>query len=241
MDKYVKKGLGVYKIFLKNKIASSVMMFFSGVMMFMAAINGNGNDTWSLPALITSIGVLLSLWGVFRLGYMKAHYDLIPKMDAERRKAGLKGLGMQVLEMLLYLAAAGVGVFLLSNPKFTDKALNLMSGGFTILNGVFGAIYVYKHKEDIDFMWKFRVFLTIGEFVLGILFIVMSDSIGVGWYVVMGALTTVAGLIEVVTSFTHENIDLTIEDGKKIVNIIKDGENPRIKRITDEELEQPEE
>ena len=57
----------------------------------------------------------------------------------------------------------------------------------------------------------------------------------------MGALTTVAGLIEVVTSFTHENIDLTIEDGKKIVNIIKDGENPRVKRITDEELEQPEE
>ena len=43
------------------------------------------------------------------------------------------------------------------------------------------------------------------------------------------------------TSFTHENIDLTIEDGKKIVNIIKDGENSRVKRTTDEELEQPEE
>ena len=156
---------------------------------------------------------------------MKAHYDLIPKVDAEKRKAGLKGLGMQVLEMMLYLAVAGLGVFLLSNPKFTDKALNLMSGGFTILNGVFGAIYVYKHSEDKDFWWKFRACLTIAEFALGVVFIAMSDSIGVGWYVVMGALTTVAGLIEVVTALTHENIDSTIEDGKKILSMIKDGEN----------------
>lgn len=220
MDKYVKRGIGVYKIFLKNKIASSVMMFVSGIMMFIAAVNGNGNDTWSLPALITSIGTLLSLWAVFRLGYMKAHYDLVPKTDSEKRKAGLKQIGMQIIEALLYMAVAGLGVFLLSNPKFTDKALNLMSGGFTILNGVFGAIYVYKHREEVDYAWKFRVGLTIGEFVLGILFIVMSDSIGIGWYVVMGALTTVAGVIEVVSAFTHENIDSTIEDGKKIVDIV---------------------
>jgi uncharacterized membrane protein HdeD (DUF308 family) len=230
--------LGVYKIFLKNKIASSVMMFVSGVMMFIAAVNGNGNDTWSLPALITSIGSLLSLWGVFRLGYMKAHYDLIPKTDEEKRKQGLKGLGMQILETLLYMAVAGLGVFLLSNPSLTDKALNLMSGGFTILNGVFGAIYVYKHSEDKDFWWKFRACLTIAEFALGIVFIIMSDSIGVGWYVVMGALTTVAGVIEVVTALTHENIDSTIEDGKRIVSIIKNNDdNVKIEGKTESESE----
>lgn len=223
----MKKGFGVYKIFLKNKIASSVMMFVSGIMMFVAAVNGKGNDTWSLPALITAIGVLLCLWGVFRLGYMKAHFDVIPKTEEQKRKTGLKSLGMQALEILLYVAVAGLGVFLLSNPSLTDKALNLMSGGFTILNGVFGAIYVYKHSDDRDFGWKFRAFLTIAEFALGVIFIVMSDSIGVGWYVVMGALTTVAGLIEVVTAFTQENIDSTIEDGKRIVGIITDSEGEK--------------
>ena len=107
----MKKGLGVYKIFLKNKIASSVMMFVSGIMMFIAAVNGNGNDTWSLPALITTIGVLLSLWGAFRLGYMKAHFDMVPKTEEQKRKLGLKSLGMQALETLLYMAVAGLGVF----------------------------------------------------------------------------------------------------------------------------------
>ena len=226
MDKYVKRGFGAYKIFLKNKLASSVMMFVSGIMMFIGAVNGNGNDTKSLPMLITSIGVVLTLYAVFRLGYIKAHFDTIAKENATERREGWKVMALQCLEILLYMAVAGVGVFLLSNEQFTDKVLNLMSGGFTTLNGVLGAIGLYKSRdEEMDFRRKLRIGLTIVEFVLGPLFILMSDSIGVGWYVVMGALTTVAGLIEVVSALTPETIGSTIEDGKKIVNIIKDGES----------------
>ena len=62
MNKLVKRGFSAYKIFLKNKIASSIMMLFAGVMMFIAALNGKGNDTKSLPILITSLGTILSLW-----------------------------------------------------------------------------------------------------------------------------------------------------------------------------------
>lgn len=223
MDKYVKRGIGAYKVFLKNKLASSIMMFISGIMMFLGAMNGNGNDTKSLPLLITSIGVGLTLYAVFRLGYIKAHFDTIAKENTEERKTGLKVILMQILETLLYMVVAGVGVFLLSNEQFTDKVLNLMSGGFTTLNGILGAINAYKKKDDIDFRWKFMVGLTVVELIIGPLFIFMSDSIGVGWYIVMGAITTVAGIIEVVSALTHENIDSTIEDGKKIVSIIKDG------------------
>ena len=226
MDKYVKRGFGAYKIFLKNKLASSVMMFMSGIMMFIGAMNGNGNDTKSLPILITTIGVLLTLYATFRLGYIKARFDMVPKEDSVERNAGLNVILMQCLEILLYMVVAGVGVFLLSNEQFTDKVLNLMSGGFTTLNGVLGAIGLYKSRgeEEMDFKRKLRIGLTVVELILGPVFIFMSDSIGVGWYVVMGALTTVAGLIEVVTALTHENIDSTIEDGKKIVSMIKDGE-----------------
>ena len=219
----MKRGLGAYKIFLKNKLASSIMMFMSGIMMFIGAVNGNGNDTRSLPMLITSIGVILTLYAVFRLGYIKAHFDTIPKEDSPQRNAGLKVILMQCLETLLYMAVAGVGVFLLSNQQFTDKVLNLMSGGFTTLNGVLGMIGLYKKRYEIDSWWKFRFGLSVVELVLGVIFIVMSDSIGVGWYVIMGALTTLAGIIEVVTALTHGEIDSTIEDGKKIVSIIKDG------------------
>ena len=226
MDKYLKKGFSIYKIFLKNKIASSIMMLISGVMMFLAAVNGHGNDTKSLPILITSLGVALTLWSTFQLGYMKARFDSIPDSDAIRKQLELRSLLLQIVEILVCVAVAGLGIFLLSNEQFTDKALNLMSGGFTILNGVFGVVYIYKKRDNIDFRWKFRVGLTLAEFVLGILFIIMSDSISVGWYVVMGALTAVAGTLEVISAMTHENIESTIDDGKKIVNMIKnDDEN----------------
>ena len=62
MDKYVKRGLGAYIIFLKNKVASSLLMLFSGIMMFIAALNGKGNDTKSLPTLITVVGAALTLY-----------------------------------------------------------------------------------------------------------------------------------------------------------------------------------
>ena len=225
MDELVKRGLSAYKIFLKNKIASSVMMFISGIMMLIAAINGKGNDTKSLPTLITSIGVILSLYGAFRLGYIKSHFDELKKTTSAESSNELKAIIFQVGETLIYMAVAGVGVFLLSNEDLTDKALNLMTGGFTTLNGVLGAINAYKKRDDKDFRWKMLLFLTVLELVMGLFFIFASDSIAVFWYIVMGALTTVAGVIEVVSAINHGQLDSTIDDGKKILTIIKNGDS----------------
>ena len=123
------------------------------------------------------------------------------------------------------MAVAGVGVFLLSNEDLTDKALNLMTGGFTTLNGVLGAINAYKKRDNKDFRWKVLLFLTVLELVIGLFFIFASDSIAVFWYIVMGALTTVAGVIEVVSAINHGQLDSTIDDGKKILTIIKNGDS----------------
>ena len=225
MDELVKRGLSAYKIFLKNKIASSVMMFISGIMMLIAAINGKGNDTKSLPTLITSIGVILSLYGAFRLGYIKSHFDELKKTTSAESSNELKAIIFQVGETLIYMTVAGVGVFLLSNEDLTDKALNLMTGGFTTLNGVLGAINAYKKRDDKDFRWKMLLFLTVLELVMGLFFIFASDSIAVFWYIVMGALTTVAGVIEIVSAINHGQLDSTIDDGKKILTIIKNGDS----------------
>lgn len=223
MNELVKRGFGVYKIFLKNRIASSVMMLFSGFMMFVAALNGYGNDTKSLPVLITSIGVILTLWSTFKLGYLKATLDRIAKENQVERKAEIKVIVLHIAESLIYIVVAGVGVFLLSNEWFTNKALNLMTGGFTTLNGVLGAINAVKKRDEIDFRYKLLLVLTIIELVIGPFFIFASDSIDTIWYVVMGAVTTVAGIIEVISAMNHDNIESTIDDGKKIVQIIKDG------------------
>ena len=224
MNKLVKRGFGVYKVFLKNKLASSIMMLFSGVMMFIAAINGHGNDTKSLPVLITSVGVILTLWTIYRFGYMKANYDRIEENKDEERKAGAKVLLAQMGEALVYAAVAAVGVFLLSNENVVDKVLNLMAGFFTTLNGVLGLINAYKKRENKDFHWKMLLVLTIVELLIGPFFIICSDSIEIGWYIVMGIITTIAGSIEVISALTRENLKCTLDDGKKIVKIIKDDE-----------------
>ena len=224
MNKLVKRGFGVYKIFLKNKLVSSIMMLFSGVMMFIAAINGHGNDTKSLPVLITSVGVILTLWTIYRFGYMKANYDRIEENKDEERKAGLKVLLAQMGEALVYAAVAAVGVFLLLNENVVDKVLNLMAGFFTTLNGVLGLINAYKKRENKDFHWKMLLVLTIVELLIGPFFIICSDSIEIGWYIVMGIITTIAGSIEVISALTRENLKCTLDDGKKIVKIIKDDE-----------------
>ena len=138
---------------------------------------------------------------------------------------------MQVVEALLYAVLTGVGVFLLSNEGFTNKVLNLMAGGFTTLNGVLGAIKAYKNREDIDFRWKLLLALTVLELAIGIYFIVASDSIGIVMYVVMGAITTVAGTIEVISALTTENIQCTLDDGKKIARIIKDGDSDEEQKL----------
>lgn len=222
MNSFVKSGISVYRIFLKNKLASSVMMFFSGIMMFIAAMNGYGNDTKSLPILITVVGSLLTIWSIYRFGYIKSNFDEEKKHGIERGDFETKMLFLQFGETLIYFIVAGVGVFLLLNDGFMDKALNLMTGGFTTLNGVTGAIKVYKKREEIDFRWKMMLVLAALELVLGAFFIFGSDSIGIGWYVVMGLLTTVAGFIEVVSVLTEEGLKTTLDDGKKIVEIIKD-------------------
>ena len=68
MNELVKRGFSAYKIFLKNKLVASIMMLFSGVMMFIAALQGKGNDVYSLPILITTLGTTLaSLSRVFSI------------------------------------------------------------------------------------------------------------------------------------------------------------------------------
>lgn len=226
MNRLVKKGFSAYKIFLKNKIASSIMMLFSGIMMFIAALNGKGNDTKSLPILITTIGIILAVWAIYRLGYIKANYDRSFRDNREEKIAGRKVILSQFVETLIYAMIVGAGVFLLSNEGLTNKVLNLMAGGFTTLNGVLGAISEYKNRENKDFRWKFMLVLMIFELIVGPYFIIVSDSIDIPGYIIMGVLTMVAGLIEVISALTRDNIKGTINDGKEIVRIMKDGEKP---------------
>ena len=220
MNRYVRRGLSAYKIFLKNKLVASVMMLMSGIMMFIAALQGKGNDTYSLPILITTLGTILTLWAVYRLGYLKANYDKLKHTETEIKKRAILS---QLVEILVYMIVAGLGVFLLSNQQFTDKVLNLMAGFFTTLNGVFNIITLYKNREAKDFQWKFRIVLMIFELILGPFFIINSDGLDVGWYIVMGALTTVAGIVEIITATTKENLKGTLNDGKDIVHIMKTG------------------
>lgn len=219
MNKLVVSGFNIWKIFIKNKIASSIMMFVGGVMMLFGAINGHGNDTKSLPALITSIGILLSFWSFYRIGYIKSNYDKLK--DRQEKIAERQAFFSQIFEALIYVLVVALGFFLLINEGFTNKALNLMSGFFSILNGVFGTIYVFKNRENKSLWWKFRIILTLIEFALGAYFIFASDSIEIGWYIVMGSLTTVAGAIEVFSSLNAEQIRNTVNDGKEIVRIVK--------------------
>lgn len=223
MNKVVKRGLSVWKIFLKNKLASSIMMLFSGVMMFIAALNGKGNDTKSLPILITLVGAVLTLYATYRIGYIKSNLDKIDKGSRDERHICAKVLWLQIAETLVYLVVLGLGVFLLVNEGFTNMALNLMAGGFTTLNGVLNVVKLYKNRETKDFYWKLILVLTVFELVIGPYFIFASTSIGVSWYIVMGALTTVAGVIEVISASTRDNLKVTVDDGKEIVRIIKDG------------------
>ena len=157
---------------------------------------------------------------------MKANFDRIFDDSREEKIAGRKVLLSQFAETLLYMLVAGLGVFLLSNEGFTNKILNLMAGGFTTLNGVLGAINAYKNRENKDFRWKFMLVLMVLELIIGPYFIIVSDSIDIPGYIIMGVITTVAGIIEVISALTRDNIRGTIKDGKDIVRIIKDGENP---------------
>ena len=222
MNKLVKRGLKAYNIFLKNKLAASLMMLIPGLMMTFAAIQGNGNDTKSLPLMILLAGAVFSFWGFFRLGYSKCVIDR--PIQSDERGSWRRDFFLLMLETVLYLIIAALGVFLLMNESLTNRILNLMAGGFTTFNGVMGAIRAFKGRHDKNFRWKFMLFLTGFELVWGIYFLIASESIGIGSYLVMGIITSVAGLIEVISCLNAKTLRDTIEDGKEIVKTMKDDE-----------------
>lgn len=238
MNRLVKRGLSAYRIFLKNKFMASLMMFISGVMMFIAALNGKGNDTWTLPIIITILGSVLSLWAAYRLGYLKSNFDESKKQPRDEKVVKRKELFLQIVETAIYATIAGLGIFLLTNQDFTNKVLNLMAGFFTTLNGVFGAISTYKNRKVKDFHWKFVVVLMLLEFILGPYFIIASDSIDISSYLVMGALTTVAGIAEIISASTKESLKETIDDGKKMIHIMKDGKESDTEENLEIEIEE---
>ena len=224
MNKLLKRGLNAYKIFLKNKLAMSFMMLFSGVMMFIAALNGHGNDTKTLPITITIAGLVFSLWAFYRIGFIKAGLDKIPREQREERSLERKVLFMQIGEAVAYLIVVALGIFLLTNESFVNKVLNLMAGGFTTFNGALGIVNTYKNRERKDFYWKLIIVLTVFELIIGPYFIFASDNIDTNGFIIMGVLTMVAGLFEVISALTMDTLKNTVQDGKDIVHILKDKE-----------------
>ena len=240
MNKLVKRGLKAYNIFLKNKIAASLMMFIPGLMMTIAALNGNGNDLKSLPLMILIAGEIFSFWSLWRLGYIKANLDKME--DEDERKAAWKIFLLQCGEAAIYLLIAALGVYLLINEDLTNRILNLMAGFFTTLNGVLGAVKVVKGRNNKNFAWKFKLFLTLFELGFGIYFLIAHADIGIKSYFVMGMITTIAGAIEVASCFNAETFMDTLEDGKEIVDTMKGKEVAPKKQVEQiaERSEQPE-
>ena len=232
MNKLVKRGFNVWLIFIKNKIASSIMMLMGGAMMLIGALQGKGNDTITLPLVITLVGAGLAFWALFRLGYLKCNLDNLKNDEREEKVAGKKLFWLQIAESLLYCAVSGLGIFLLINTGFTNIVLNLMAGFFTTLNGVLNIISTIKNRDNKDFRWKLMIVVMACELILGPYFLISCTSISINGYIIMGALTSVAGVIEVINAITRENIRGTINDGKEIVRTIKGVEK------TDEEEEE---
>ena len=221
MNKILKRGFGVYKIFLKNKLAASLMMLISGIMMAIAGSSGQGNDTKTLPTLITAAGVLFSLWAFYRLGYLKSDRDHL-KDEAQKALIG-RALGLQSLEALLYIVVTAAGIYLLMNETLANLMLNLIAGGFTIFNGIVGAISLVKRRKERNWRWVVRLVLTLVELAFGAYFIISSSSIDAKGILIMGILTAVAGIIEIISTTNSETLKNTVEDGKAAVRVIKTG------------------
>ena len=231
MNKLVKRGFSAYRVFLKDKLAMALMMFIPGVMMFLGALNGKGNDTVAMPLGITVAGSVFTFWACYQVGRIKTELDHLGERDD--RRSMQKALILQILEGMLYLVVMVAGILLLINQGFVNKFLNLMSGGFTTLNGVLGAIKLFKRRENKNYRWYFRLVLTLVELTVGPYYFFASDSISSGWFMTMAILTMVAGAVEVVSALTPDSIRSSIKDGKDIVRILKD--EPR------EDEEDPEE
>lgn len=221
MNKLLMRGISAYKIFLKNKIAMALMMLFSGVMMFIAALNGKGNDTKTLPVAILVGGLVFAFWAFFRLGAIKAELDKFPAELRAEKAAARKIFYMQIAETALYIIVVALGIFLLTNEGFVNKVLNLMAGGFTTFNGILGIVNAIKYRDNKDFRWKFMLVVTALELIIGPYFI-FAPEIDTTGYIIMGVITTLAGIIEVISALTMENIKSTIKDSKDILHLIKD-------------------
>jgi uncharacterized membrane protein HdeD (DUF308 family) len=207
------------------------MMLMGGVMMAIGAFNGRGNDTKTMPFAIFGAGAIFLCWAFYKLGYMRAAME---KVKREERGEARKAFFLQIGEAALYLAIAGLGLFLLLNEGFMNRILNLMTGGFSILNGVFGVMFVVKHRDShTAFWWRFRLGLTILEFVLGAFFIFASDSINTVGFAIMGIITTIAGCIEVFSAMTREELEKTMKDGKEIVKTLKEVKEDKPKKETE--------
>ena len=198
----------------------SIMMLIGGIMITIGGIRDTGNDTVTLPSLIMVAGAIFTFWGFYRIGYLKAGYD---KLAKEEKKSNIKIIIFQCLETLVYLVITILGLSLLLNQNLTNRIMNLMTGGFTIFSGVMGVIYVIKHRaERRSFKWIFRTALTVVELVLGVIFIVLADSIVRAGFIVMGVITIIAGVIEVLSALTKESLEQTLKDGKDILKALKD-------------------
>ena len=225
MNELLKRGFSAYKIILRNKLATSLMMLFGGIMLMVGAISGNGNDTKTLPSMIAIAGAVFAAWSFYKIGYIRAKVE---KLKGDERDVGLSNLILQIYETVVYVVVCLLGIFLLLNENFTNQALNLMTGGFTIFNGVIGVINAIKNREKWQtFSWKFMLGLTIIELALGAYFIFMSNTINNAGLGVMGAITIIAGLIEVISSLRKEVLQKTVQDGKDIVKILKEEKNSK--------------
>lgn len=222
MNKLLQRGLEAYKIFLNNKLAMALMMFIPGLMMLAAALNGKGNDVKTMPFWILVAGLVFSFWGFYKIGFIKSNLNKIT--DREEKQIERKAFVFQIIETIAYLAVVSLGVFLLLDESFTDNALDIMAGGFTVLNGVIGSITVFRGRNNKDFQWKLTLVLSVVELIFGTYFIIKADELGINNYILMGSLTSVAGLIEVIKSLSLKALKGAVKDGKDMLNIMRNKE-----------------
>ncbi|MBQ3318644.1 DUF308 domain-containing protein [Candidatus Saccharibacteria bacterium] len=226
MSELLKRGFSIYKIVIQNKLVAAVMMFVSGVMMSISGFTGSGNDTKTMPTALTVVGAALTLWGAYRIGFLRA--GLLSARGSEEKSIKKRALVAMAVESVVYFLLVLLGVFLLTHEQLMNTVLNIMTGAFTILNGIFGVLYLLKNRTKIDAVWKFKVVLTLLEFILGSYFIISSETITLTALILLGLLTAVAGVLEIIITASKESLKNTVKDGQSILNTLKSGEKPEL-------------
>ncbi len=224
MSELLKRGFSIYKIVIQNKLVAAIMMFISGVMMTISGFTGKGNNTTVMPVALIIVGSALTLWGAYQIGFLRA--NLLSAQGTEEKSAKKRALLAMSVESVVYFLLILLGIFLLTHKQLMNTALNIMAGVFTILNGIFGAIYLVKNRNKIDTVWKFKIILTLLEFILGCYFIISSETINLNMFIFLGTLTAVAGTLEIILTASRESLKNTVKDGKSILNTIKSGDHP---------------